>query len=119
MDYNCLTQRLHIGAEKKIKVDASWTRDFPLKKVTPNGSERENPMKSQYEIIPQVVCDLRLEGEELEAVIAPGINIGNHNETFVSDPAALEGEELEAVIAPGINVGNHNETFVSDPAALE
>src|ERR1043165_9374476 len=101
-----------ILARKKIQVDASWAQEFAFRKVTRNGPERENPMKSQYEIIPQVVCDLRLEGEELEVVVAPGFAF-NHNEAFLAIP-----EELEAAVAPGVT-WNHNEAFLAIPEELE
>jgi hypothetical protein len=51
-----------------------------------------------------------LAGEELEAVIAPGM-YKNHDETFLA-AAELEAEELEPIIAPGHSV-NHNEKFLT------
>lgn len=52
--------------------------------------------------------------EELEDVIAPGVDLGNHNETMASDDEIdLQVEELEDVIAPRLSA-NHNETMVSD-----
>jgi hypothetical protein len=58
----------------------------------------------------------RLDAEELEPVIAPGLRI-NHDETFL--PATeLEAEELEPVIAPGGSL-QHAETFVVAELAAE
>lgn len=66
------------------------------------------------------LCDIRLEAEELEAVIAPGLT-RNHNESFLAIGTALEVEELEAIIAPGIGRGlpNHNETFLATGGGLQ
>lgn len=72
-------------------------------------------MKTHTQEVYRVICDAHLDAEELEAVIAPGIRLPNHNETFVGASAALEAEELEAVIAPKLGA-NHNETFVGGPA---
>ena len=69
-------------------------------------------MNSQFDMMPHVVCDARLETEQLKAVIAPGVRF-NHNETFLAIP-----QELEAVIAPGRH-WNHNETFLTIPEELE
>ena len=55
-------------------------------------------MKTYKQDVRNVVCDARLEAEELEPVVAPGASF-NHNETFLAPPA-LEAEELEPVIAP-------------------
>jgi hypothetical protein len=38
-----------------------------------------------------LLCDVRLDAEELEPVIAPGIEI-NHNEVFLAGPVELEAE---------------------------
>lgn len=60
--------------------------------------------------------EIRLEVEEMEEVIAPGIH-RNHNETVVDDEEiSLEVEEVEEVIAPhiGTHPYNHNETIVAD-----
>ena len=43
--------------------------------------------------------EIGLQTEELETVIAPGVKLFNHNETFVA--VELQVEELETVIAPG------------------
>jgi len=56
------------------------------------------------------VDQIELNVEELEEVIAPGLQF-NHNETLAVD---LEVEELEEMIAPGLQF-NHNETLFSDP----
>ena len=55
---------------------------------------------------------VELGAEELEPVIAPGVGLGNHNETFLALRVELETEELEPVIAPGLGLSNHNESFV-------
>lgn len=57
--------------------------------------------------------EIELDVEEMEEVIAPGVNLGNHNETLVSDEVELNAEELEEVIAPRLSA-NHNETLVRD-----
>ena len=41
-------------------------------------------MNIQFDMTPHVVCDARLETEELEAVIAPGLKF-NHNEHHMFD----------------------------------
>ncbi|HZS03721.1 MAG TPA: hypothetical protein VFD58_02520 [Blastocatellia bacterium] len=60
--------------------------------------------------------EIELNAEELEEVIAPGIN-KNHNETLAGDceEIELDVEELEEMIAPGIHL-NHNETLALDLA---
>jgi hypothetical protein len=56
--------------------------------------------------------DVESEIEQLENIVAPGLNF-NHNETAVIEPEIeLEIEELEDIVAPGLNL-NHNETVVS------
>jgi hypothetical protein len=62
-----------------------------------NRDEKENVMAVEVE----------LSVEEMEEVIAPGVDI-NHNEALVSDKREVElsVEEMEEVIAPGIDI-NH------------
>jgi hypothetical protein len=66
---------------------------------------------------PRVVDVATLDVEELEAMIAPGINMPNHNETSLTPMVELTAEELEAVIAPGMAF-NHNEPFLTPPSDL-
>jgi hypothetical protein len=55
-----------------------------------------------------------LEAEELEtAVVAPLSGNPNHHESMVTPQLELTTTELESVIAPGIRIWNHNETFIS------
>ena len=60
----------------------------------------------------KAAAEIALNVEELEAVIAPGVNL-QHNETLVNDEVELNTEEMEEVIAPGMTM-QHNETLVSD-----
>jgi len=60
-------------------------------------------MKNHLHEVNNPICDVRLDLEGLEAVIAPGGDIyvpTNHNDTFLAAPSVLEAQELEAVIAP-------------------
>jgi len=59
-----------------------------------------------------LLLEIESEVEQLEEMVAPGLNF-NHNETALVDPEiVLEIEELEKIVAPGLNF-NHNETVVS------
>jgi hypothetical protein len=77
-------------------LSASDTADFSTEKagpVTATGTCRkveEATFSGQ--------ADLQV--EELEPIIAPGLVLSNHNETFLTVEADLQAEELEPVIAP-------------------
>ena len=60
----------------------------------------------------QATSEIALEVEEVEEMIAPGMQL-QHNETLVGDEVELSVEEIEEVIAPKIAT-NHNQTLVND-----
>jgi hypothetical protein len=66
------------------------------------------------EIMNIAPCEVELEVEELEQIIAPALN-PNHNESLLTESTEveLEVEELEQIIAPALNP-NHNETLLPD-----
>jgi hypothetical protein len=76
-------------------------------------------MKTHLQDVNNPICNVRLELEELESVIAPAYDYWtrpNHNDTFLAPPAVLEAEELEAVIAPYYTYNtrpNHNDTLLA------
>jgi predicted Fe-Mo cluster-binding NifX family protein len=63
---------------------------------------------AQTKLQTKVQPAVKLEAEEVEAVIAPRLG-ANHNENLLR--AGLNAEEIEAVIAPKL-AANHNESLL-------